>query len=166
MSSSTRTSYLVQLVTVLNNFIAILFLRSAFKNRFNKAYISTRFSPNPAMYYLMKWPSLWGKAKEEEVKAQPVSRKVFIAFFGFHFLFLCLNLWYFVYFFFLHQWFSPELIFCPDRLWKSMNSIIPFHWFYAFFILSWFSFSFRSNSQTRAKTTSRSSPTPHQAPQW
>ena len=47
MSSSTRTSYLVQLVTVLNNFIAILFLRSAIKNRFNKAYISTRFSPNP-----------------------------------------------------------------------------------------------------------------------
>jgi len=55
------------------------------------------------MYYLMKWPSLWGKAKEEEAKAQPVSRKVFIAFFGFHFLFLCLNLWYFVYFFFMHQ---------------------------------------------------------------
>merc|ERR1711971_973421 len=57
--------------------------------------------PTSVMYYLMKWPSLWGKAKEEEAKAQPVSRKVFIAFFGFHFLFLCLNLWYFVFISFL-----------------------------------------------------------------
>ena len=40
MSLSTRTSYLVQ---VLNKFLAILFLRSAIKSRFNKAPISTRF---------------------------------------------------------------------------------------------------------------------------
>ena len=57
------------------------------------------------MYYLMKFPNGYGKgkAKEEDVAAQPISKKVFIAFFAFHFLFLCLNLYYFIYFFFMHQ---------------------------------------------------------------
>merc|ERR1711962_1875421 len=49
-------------------------------------------SPPPSdMYYLMKFPSLWGKAKEEESAPQPISRKVFIAFFCFPFFIFVLE---------------------------------------------------------------------------
>jgi len=54
------------------------------------------------MYYLMKFP-YGGKPKDEDIGAQKISRKAFIAFFAFHFLFLLLNLYYFIYFFFMHQ---------------------------------------------------------------
>ena len=56
------------------------------------------------MYYLMKFPNGYTKSKkDQDVSAQPIPKSAFIAFFGFHFLFLCLNLYYFIYFFFIQQ---------------------------------------------------------------
>ena len=43
------------------------------------------------MYYLMKFPNGYTKSKkDQDVSAQPIPKSVFIAFFGFHFLFLWL----------------------------------------------------------------------------
>ena len=58
------------------------------------------------MYYLMKFPNGYnkGKQKDHDVSAQPISKIALISFFAFHFLFLCLNLYYFIYFFFIHHW--------------------------------------------------------------
>ena len=57
------------------------------------------------MYYLMKFPNGYnkGKQKDHDVSAQPISKIALISFFAFHFLFLCLNLYYFIYFFFIHH---------------------------------------------------------------
>ena len=56
------------------------------------------------MYYLMNFPNGYVKGKKEQaVSAQPISKPILAGFFGFHLLFLLLNIYYFFYFFFMSQ---------------------------------------------------------------
>ena len=91
----------LHLLLSINPFIAIIGSKE-FKLIVSYFRISTQKTP-AKMYYLMKFPNGYTKSKkDQDVSAQPIPKSAFVAFFAFHFLFLCLNLYYFIYFFFIH----------------------------------------------------------------